>query len=109
MGRLPAEFSDLEGFADKWCLATEHERWAQRMASSMQELQVFYDAALPLVPEAIKYCDTFPLENLRDDTLNLLRLVYSFVSISFPVELWSQPYPPDTAGTAFVRVSEPVP
>ena len=27
---LPAEFADLEPFADKWCLATERERYATR-------------------------------------------------------------------------------
>ena len=32
---LPSEFSDLEPFAEKWCLATEPERWAQRMSSTM--------------------------------------------------------------------------
>jgi hypothetical protein len=98
MGILPAEFAQLEPFAETWCLA-----------SSMPELQAFYDAVLPGVPEAIKYCDKFPLEDMPDDALNLLRLSYSFVNVSFPVELWSQPYPPDTAGTAFVRISQPFP
>lgn len=35
---LPPEFSDLEPFAATWCLATEPERFAQRMASSMGEM-----------------------------------------------------------------------
>ena len=38
MALLPGEFSDLEPFAERWCLATEQQRWAQRMASSMEEL-----------------------------------------------------------------------
>ena len=29
---LPPEFSDLEPFAATWCLATEPERFAQRLA-----------------------------------------------------------------------------
>ena len=29
---LPAAFADLEGYAPTWCLATESERYDQRMA-----------------------------------------------------------------------------
>ena len=29
---LPAEFAELEPFADEWCLPTERERYAQRLA-----------------------------------------------------------------------------
>ncbi len=57
---LPAEFSDLEPFAATWCLPTERERFAQRMASSMDEMQAFYDAFFPRAEEAIAYCDTVP-------------------------------------------------
>jgi hypothetical protein len=46
---------------------------------------------------------------MPDDAVNLLRLVYSFVIVSFPVELWRQPYVPDTLGTSFDRLSEPLP
>ena len=41
---LPAAFSDLEPFASTWCLATESERFAKRMASTMEEMHAFYDA-----------------------------------------------------------------
>jgi hypothetical protein len=61
------------------------------------------------VPEAIEYCDQFSLDELPDEAAHLLQLVYSFILVSFPVELWSQNYPPDTRGTEFVRLSEPVP
>ncbi len=77
------------------------------MSSSMDELQTFYDAIIPRVPEAIAYCDKFALDDMPDDAANLLRLIYSFVIVSFPVELWRQPYVPDTLGTSFDRFSEP--
>ena len=41
---LPPEFSELESFATTWCLATEKERFAQRMASSMGIRTPFVDA-----------------------------------------------------------------
>jgi len=106
---LPSEFADLEPYAQRWCLATENERWNERMSSSMEDLRQLYDALLPRVPEAMAYCDKFPLDGMPDDAVNLLRLVYSFVLVSFAVELWGQTYPPDTRGTDFVRMSEPLP
>ena len=109
MALLPGEFSELEPFAGRWCLATERERWAARLSSSMEELQAFYDAIFPRVTEAMAYCDRFPLEAMPEEAADLLRMVYSFVIVSFPVELWRQPYVPDTLGTAFDRLSEPLP
>ena len=44
MTMMPEEFADLESFAEKWCLASEPERYATRLATSMPELQTFYDA-----------------------------------------------------------------
>ena len=106
MAMLPSEFSDLEPFAERWCLATERQRWAERMSSSMDELQTFYDAIFPRVSEAIAFCDKFPLDDMPDDAVHLLQMIYSFVNVSFPVELWGQPYVPDTLGTSFDRISE---
>jgi len=44
---LPGAFSDLEPFASTWCLPTERQRYAQRLASTMDEIQTFYDALFP--------------------------------------------------------------
>ena len=106
---LPAEFGELEPFAEKWCLATEPERWDARMASSIDELQAFYDASFPRVTDAIAYCDKFPLDDMPDGAVNLLQLVYSFIIVSFAVELWHQPGVPGTLGTSFDRLSQPLP
>ena len=109
MALLPDAFSDLERFAARWCLATERERWAARMSSTMEEMQAFYDAILPRIADARAYCDEFPLDDMPEDAVHLLQLIYSFVIVSFPVELWGQPYVPDTLGTSFDRISEPLP
>src|SRR5262249_9935455 len=53
---LPREFGELEPWAATWCLATEAERWAERMRSSMAELRDFYDAFFPRAGEAIAHC-----------------------------------------------------
>jgi hypothetical protein len=109
MALLPSEFAELEPFAERWSLATERERWAERTSSSIDDMQAFYDAIIGEVGEAMAYCDKFPLDDMPEDATNLLRLVYSFVIVSFAVELWRQPYPPDTLGTQFRRISEPLP
>ena len=106
---LPEEFSELEPFAAKWCLATEAERYSERLASSMAEMQAFYDAITPRAEEAIAYCDKFPLEDLPDDARSLLHLLYSMVMVSFPVECWGQARVPDTGAAYLDLVSEPGP
>ncbi|HEX7427864.1 MAG TPA: hypothetical protein VF328_13150, partial [Mycobacterium sp.] len=73
---LPAEFADLEPFSE-WCLPTEPQRFDKRMASSMAEMQAFYDAITPRAEEAIAFCDKFSLDDLPEDVLNLMHLLYS--------------------------------
>ncbi|ORB29630.1 hypothetical protein [Mycolicibacterium parafortuitum] len=106
--KLPTEFADLERFAD-WCLATEPDRYAKRLASSMPEMQAFYDAITPRAEEAIAYCDKFALDDLPEDVLNLMHLLYSMIQVSFPVECWKQPKVPDSGATALDCDGEPVP
>jgi hypothetical protein len=106
---LPPEFADLEPYAAKWCLATEPERFAERMASTMPEIQGFYDAAVARAEDAIGYCDRFPLDDMPDEARHLLHLLYSMVMVSFPVECWGQPRIPDTGAVCLDLVSEPGP
>ncbi|SEH72007.1 hypothetical protein SAMN04489835_3261 [Mycolicibacterium rutilum] len=106
--KLPPEFADLERFSD-WCLGTEAERYAKRLDSSMQEMQAFYDAITERAEEAVAFCDRFSLDDLPDDVLNLMHLLYSMIQVSFPVECWKQPKVPDTGATKLDCVYEPVP
>lgn len=105
---LPPQFSDLEPFAKTWCLASEPERYAKRLASTMEEMQAFYDAIFPRAEAAIAYLDQFPLRDLPDDARRLLHLLYSFIMVSFPVEIWKQPYIPDTGTASFELEIEPI-
>jgi hypothetical protein len=106
---LPPEFADLEPFAAKWCLGSERERFAERMATSMTEMQAFYDAVVPRAEDALAYCDKFPLDELPDEVLNLMHLLYSMIMVSYPVECWGQPQIPDTGSVYLDLVSEPAP
>lgn len=103
---LPADFADLEPFAD-WALEHERERYAKRMASTMDELQAFYDAAFPRLEAAMAHLDALPFDALPDDARRLLWLCYSLVNVSFPVEVWRQPRVPDSGAASIEMTVEP--
>jgi hypothetical protein len=107
--RLPSAFAELEPYAEKWCLATEAERWNMRIATPMLVMREFYDAFSPRLEEAIDYCDKFPLHAVPEDVLNLLHLVYSMIMVSMAIEVFGQQKPTDSADAVIDRVGEPVP
>jgi hypothetical protein len=107
--QLPPEFSDLERFVEDWCLDSEPQRYAKRLSSTMDEIQEFYDAIFPRTEEVIQYLEKFPLDELPDDAFRLLKLLYSLIVMSFAVEIWKQPYIPDTGTAQFELRLEPVP
>jgi len=106
MPTLPADFADLEPFA-AWSLPTESERYAKRLASTMDELQAFYDAVFPRLEAAMAYLDAFELDSMGDEATRLLWLLCSLVTVSFPVEVWHQPRVPDSGAASFDAVVEP--
>jgi hypothetical protein len=103
---LPAEFASLQRFGD-WVLPTERARYAKRIASTMDELQAFYDAAFPQIEPALKHLEKFSIEDMPDDARNLLWLYCSLVTVSFPVEVWRQPRVPDSGASSFDSILEP--
>jgi hypothetical protein len=109
MAMLPEQFSALEPFARTWCLRDEPDRYATRLASTMDELQGFYDAFFPRLEEALAYLDDFEMEAIPDDerAQHLLWLCYSLVIVSFPVEVWRQPRVPDSGASMIHQVVAP--
>ena len=104
---LPAEFVHLEPYLE-WDLATEPERYAKRLASTMAQMQAFYDAAFPRIEEVIAYCDKFGLDDLPEDARTLMHLMQSLIMVSFPVEAWKQLRVPDSGAAWVELVREPV-
>lgn len=103
---LPVEFADLAPFAS-WALRTEAERYAKRLASSMEELQAFYDATFHRLDDMIAHCDRWSLNELPEDAEHLLWLAYSLVNVSFPIEVWRQARVPDSGAASMDVVVEP--
>ncbi|WP_262062207.1 hypothetical protein [Streptomyces sp. STR69] len=103
---LPSEFAALEPFSE-WVLESERDRYSKRLASSMEEMQAFYDAAFPLLEQASDHLDKFPLSELPEQERNLLLLLFSLVNVSFPVEVWKQARVPDSGAAYMDLVVEP--
>ncbi|MFV0315410.1 MAG: hypothetical protein ACK5O2_00415 [Microthrixaceae bacterium] len=106
MSTFPTEFADLEPFAP-WALRTEAERYAKRLSSSMEEMQVFYDAAFPRLDRIMDHIDRHDFESLPEPELNLLWLSYSLVNVSFPIEVWRQARVPDSGAASMDAIIEP--
>lgn len=103
---LPSDFADLEPFAE-WAIPTERARYDKRVASTMDEMQAFYDAAFPRMEDALSYLEQFSMDGLPDDAKRLLWLYCALVTVSFPVEVWRQPRVPDSGASSFDAVLEP--
>jgi hypothetical protein len=103
---LPVEFADLEPYI-AWALPTEEERYARRLASSMEDLQAFYDAVFPRADDARKYLDTFELTAMPEDAQRLIWLLFSLISVSYAVEVFGVPQVPDTGSAYMRRTGEP--
>lgn len=103
---FPPEFADLEPWA-AWAVPTERARYAKRIASSMDELQAFYDAVFPRLGAASEYLRGVPLEGISEQDKRLLWLCCSLATVSFPVEVWRQPRVPDAGAANIDAVVEP--
>lgn len=106
---LPREFADLEPFAARWCLPTEPARFEKRLASSIAEMQAFYDAITPRAAAAIAYLDQYSLDDMPREALNLMHVLFSMITVSFPVECWRAPRVPDSGAARIDCLVEPIP
>lgn len=106
MSTLPADFAALEPFAD-WALPSEADRYAKRLASTMDELQAFYDAAFPLLESGTDYLKQVELAGISPEDQHLLWLFSALVTVSFPIEVWRQPRVPDSGASSIDVVVEP--
>jgi len=87
---LPEKFKELEPFV-VWSLPTERARNRKRLASSMAEIQAFYDTILPRGEAIIEYLNQFALEEMPMKEKRLFYLVLSLAEVANAVELFKQP------------------
>lgn len=106
MPQLPVDFAGLEKFSD-WILATEEERYAKRLATSMDDMQVFYDAGMEHMDAVLDHLDKFDLYDLPDPERALMYLMQSVIMVSFPIEVWKQPRVLDSGAAWVETVHQP--
>ncbi len=106
---LPEEFADLEPFARVWALPSANERYERRLASSMEELQEFYDAMVPRAEAALAYLDQFALDDIPDPALHLFWMLAALSAVGLAVDVFKQPRVPDTNGATMPWAYAPTP
>lgn len=89
---FPSRFGALEQYSD-FARETELERAETINARPFSEIVTFYDAMLPLLPEALDYLNTFDVKVLPREEANLLRLCLAMVEASMAVELFEDTNP----------------
>lgn len=91
---LPADFAELEHYAARWALPTSDERMHKRMASSMDEIQSFYDTMLTVTDRALAHLDRFELGAMPPAETRLFHLVLAGAEAALAVEVYRAPQLP---------------
>jgi hypothetical protein len=84
---LPTGFEALEPFVERFAASTTAERAARRSASTDEERQSFFQAAKDLVPAALDYLDTKPLDQFDESEQRLMNLALGFAHVALAVEV----------------------
>ena len=103
---LPGAFADLEPFAE-WALPTEGARYAKRLATPLEDMDAFYRAMRPRIDEMLDFLDGYDLDGLDEPAQRLMWLLYSFMIVSWSVEVWGGPRIPDSHATYLDKFIEP--
>jgi|ERR1051326_1714875 hypothetical protein len=85
---LPPGFAELETFAAKWAKPTEYERAAARRASSPDELNAFYVAALKRLPEILERIDHYALDKVEGADRQLYHIALALAEVAPHVEFY---------------------
>jgi hypothetical protein len=104
---LPAAFAELEPWVADWAKPTRAERYAVRLSKAFPELIAFYDAVAVHAEAAIEHLNRGDLPSLDDGDTRLLQLLYSFILVSYAVNIFDQPKIPDSGSAFFDCVVEP--
>lgn len=88
--QLPEQFVDLVPYL-AWALLTERERSAKRQASTMNEINAFYQAMFPRMDEILTYLAQYPPDNVLLEVQVLFNLTLALAEVAPAVENYGQP------------------
>ena len=91
MAAFPSDFADLEPLRAAWAIGDEAARNRRRLASSMADLQAFYNAVLPRMDAIIQHLNSRPLDGLAPGEQALLDLALMFMEVAPAVEIYKDP------------------
>jgi hypothetical protein len=106
-GGLPEDFSSLQPFVAKWDKPDTNARYAERLASSMAELEEFHGAMVRNARAVMAYLDAKPFSDYSEEDRRLGRLMFALSTVSTAVEAFKRQAVPDTGAAAFTIVREP--
>ena len=86
---LPEAFEDLIPWLD-WALEPERARTAKKVASSMEEINAFYDAAMPRLEEILAHLEGFAGDAMPASAHRLYLLTLSLVEVANLVEIYKR-------------------
>ncbi|MCY4426387.1 MAG: hypothetical protein OXC05_05085 [Halieaceae bacterium] len=93
---LPEQFSELNPFVARWNNRGMQNQYAARVSSTMDEMQEFYDAIKPHIPEIKQYLDSKDFAEYSEADRTLGSLVFAWVPVAESVEVFKQPKVPDS-------------
>jgi hypothetical protein len=96
---LPVGFEALEPFVERFAVSGTANRAARRSEASEEERNAFFQAAKDLVPVALDFLDTRPLDQFDESEQRLMDLALTFAHIALAVEVQG----PDEARHAELR------
>jgi hypothetical protein len=89
---LPSQFAEIEHLITAgWAIGDEAARNRQRRASSMAELQAFYNTLLPRMDAIIQHLNQQSLSALAPGDQALLDLALMFMEAAPAVEIYKDP------------------
>ncbi|MBM4258499.1 MAG: hypothetical protein FJ147_21705 [Deltaproteobacteria bacterium] len=105
--QLPEGFAELERFVSDWALGSEQERNHKRLTSSMEELQIFYDAMLLSMEAIVTHLTRFRLVDLPLPEQRLLALTLSLMEVAPAVEVYGTPDVPNAIAASRFLIRSP--
>ena len=93
---VPGQFSELNRYVERWDNPGMTEQYAARLGSTMDDMQEFYDAVKPRIPEIKEYLDSKDFSEYSEADKSLGRLAFAWVPVAEAVEVFKQALVPDS-------------
>jgi len=100
---LPEIFKDIENWAQRFAHPTEKERYRIRATADFRELELFYQALLPRMPDIFDYLAGHPADGSASaEARRLADLGCAFMDVSLAIEIFKNPV--ETEGLDWRRI-----